>query len=95
MQRASTLLKERKETAPLLTADVTVPQSQGEKELLVRQVADYKDYIDKLEDEKKLLEADLDHLANELENFRERGTNYHGTFHSRHALFGDHKCQCY
>jgi len=69
-------LKERKDTTPLLTADM----SQGEKEGLLRQVADYKDYIDKLEGEKKLLEADLDHLANELENYRERGTNYHGIF---------------
>ena len=51
-----------------------------EKEEYTRQIADYKDYIEKVEEEKKLLEADLDHLANELEKFRERGTNYHGTF---------------
>lgn len=42
------------------------------------QVADYKLYIEQVEEEKRLLEADLDHLANELEKFRERGTNYHG-----------------
>lgn len=59
---------------------MTGEMSQGEKEILVRQVADQKDYIDKLEEEKKALEADLDHLANELEKFKERGTNYHGKF---------------
>jgi hypothetical protein len=74
-QKSTTLLKERKETASMLSADM----AKEEKETYLRQIADYKDYIEKVEEEKRLLEADLGHLANELEKFRERGTNYHGS----------------
>ena len=76
LQKSTALLKERKETASILTADM----AKHEKEEYMRQIADHKEYIEKVEEEKRFLEADLDHLANELEKFRERGTNYHGIY---------------